>query len=256
MDASFHLTAFASHRRGQRPAPSANSRFAWILAAMTACGALSAGCGGGGEEQAGGAPAAVDFVDEEATAEERPYIEAARPFVVAMAEQRYDDAYAMLSSHARARMTLNQFCGGLDEAEAHRNQQNPVLNVDAARFKELFGTVTALFGTPAQPEMLYVESLDPAVLSGGGEALEAAFAIGAMPADIPFDIRRAALRGRIGTRHTPERLAQIAEQEGLTIEQLDDVGFSPYFNFKLVLVDEGGQLKVGYFEFMPPSIWD
>ena len=32
--------------------------------------------------------------------------------------------------------------------------------------------------------------------------------------------------------------------------------FDPYFNLKVVLVEEGGQLKVGYFEFLPPSIMD
>jgi hypothetical protein len=33
-------------------------------------------------------------------------------------------------------------------------------------------------------------------------------------------------------------------------------GLDPYFNLKVVLVEEGGQLKIGYFEFLPPSIWD
>ncbi|HEX4696790.1 MAG TPA: hypothetical protein VH254_03880 [Candidatus Udaeobacter sp.] len=32
--------------------------------------------------------------------------------------------------------------------------------------------------------------------------------------------------------------------------------FDPYFNLKIVLVDEAGQLKIGYFEFMPPSMMD
>jgi glycerol-3-phosphate dehydrogenase len=35
-----------------------------------------------------------------------------------------------------------------------------------------------------------------------------------------------------------------------------DENFDPYLNLKVVLVEEGGQLKVGYFEFLPPSIWD
>ena len=29
-----------------------------------------------------------------------------------------------------------------------------------------------------------------------------------------------------------------------------------YFNLKFVLVEDFGQLKVGYFEFMPPSMLD
>ena len=32
--------------------------------------------------------------------------------------------------------------------------------------------------------------------------------------------------------------------------------FDPYFNLKVVLVEEGGQLKIGYFEFLPPSMMD
>jgi hypothetical protein len=32
--------------------------------------------------------------------------------------------------------------------------------------------------------------------------------------------------------------------------------FDAYFNLKIVLVEEGGQFKIGYFEFLPPSIWD
>jgi len=32
--------------------------------------------------------------------------------------------------------------------------------------------------------------------------------------------------------------------------------FDPYFNLKVVLVDDGGELKIGYFEFLPPSMMD
>ena len=30
----------------------------------------------------------------------------------------------------------------------------------------------------------------------------------------------------------------------------------PYVNLKVVLVEEAGQLKIGYFEFLPPSMMD
>lgn len=36
------------------------------------------------------------------------------------------------------------------------------------------------------------------------------------------------------------------------LKKSDD--FAPYFNLKIVLVDEGGQLRIGYFEFLPPSM--
>ena len=49
----------------------------------------------------------------------------------------------------------------------------------------------------------------------------------------------------------------MAATEGITVEELkksDD--FDPYFNLKVVLVDDGGELKIGYFEFLPPSMMD
>ena len=35
-----------------------------------------------------------------------------------------------------------------------------------------------------------------------------------------------------------------------------DDDFAPYFTVKIVLVEEAGTLKVGYFEFLPPSLMD
>jgi hypothetical protein len=32
--------------------------------------------------------------------------------------------------------------------------------------------------------------------------------------------------------------------------------FDPYFNLKIVLVEEAGQLRVAYFEYLPPSMLD
>ena len=83
------------------------------------------------------------------------------------------------------------------------------------------------------------------------------FAIGAMPEWIPADIRKASLRGQIATELSPQELQNVAQREGISVEELKkDEDFDPYLNVKLVLVEEGGQLSVGYFEFLPPSIWD
>ena len=83
------------------------------------------------------------------------------------------------------------------------------------------------------------------------------FAIGAMPDWIPADIRRASLRGQIHTELSPQELANVAQRRGITVEELKkDQDFDPYFNLKVVLVEEAGQPKVGYFEFLPPSIMD
>ncbi len=50
-----------------------------------------------------------DFLDKDAKPDERKYLLAAKPFFIAVASRRYADAYALLSSHARARMSLDQF---------------------------------------------------------------------------------------------------------------------------------------------------
>jgi hypothetical protein len=41
------------------------------------------------------------------------------------------------------------------------------------------------------------------------------------------------------------------------VEELKkEEAFYPYLNLKVVLVEEDGELKVGYFEFLPPSMMD
>ena len=50
-----------------------------------------------------------DFLDKDAKPDERKYLLAAKPFFIAVASRKYADAYALLSSHARARMSLDQF---------------------------------------------------------------------------------------------------------------------------------------------------
>jgi len=50
-----------------------------------------------------------DFLDKDAKPDERKYLVATRPFFIALGSRKYAEAYALLSSHARARMSLNQF---------------------------------------------------------------------------------------------------------------------------------------------------
>jgi hypothetical protein len=88
-------------------------------------------------------------------------------------------------------------------------------------------------------------------------AMDSMFAIGAMPDWIPADIRRASLRSQIHTELSPQELQNVATNEGISVEDLKkSADFDPYFNLKIVSVDEGGQLRVAYFEFLPPSMWD
>src|SRR6476661_6873526 len=86
---------------------------AWRLAIVSAAillPVLLTGCGKGQEgEKKTAQKSEDDFLDKDAKPDERKYLLAAKPFFVAVAGRKYADAYALLSSHARARMSLDQF---------------------------------------------------------------------------------------------------------------------------------------------------
>jgi hypothetical protein len=202
-----------------------------------------------------------DFLDKDAKPDERKYLLAAKPFVLAVANRKYADAYALLSRYAIARMSLEQFKPSEQDSDAQQNQAYVFDNVTAEQFAYLMQYVEATYGAPRAPKMLHVFSTNPDVLNRRSKeqfgAMDSMFAIGAMPEWIPADIRKASLRGQIHTELSPKELQNVAQRERMSVENLkksDD--FDPYFNFKVVLVEEGGQLKIGYFEFLPPSIWD
>jgi len=200
-----------------------------------------------------------DFLDKNAKPEERKYLLVAKPFFIAVANRNYAAAYALLSSHARARMSLNQFTPAQQDADFQRSESYPMTNVTAEQFAYLMQYVEAAHGAPRAPKMLNVFSTDPDVLNRRSReqfgAMDSMFAIGAMPDWIPADIRRASLRGQIHTELSPQELANVAQRQGITVEELKkDQDFDPYFNLKIVLVEEAGQLKVGYFEFLLPSM--
>jgi hypothetical protein len=202
-----------------------------------------------------------DFLDKDAKPDERKYLLAAKPFFVALASRQYADAYALLSSHARARMSLEQFKPADQDSDSQQNQTYAFDNVTAEQFAYLMQYVEAAHGTPRAPKMLHVFSTDPDVLNRRSKeqfgAMDSMFAIGAMPEWIPADIRRASLRGQIHTELSPQELEKVAATEGISVEELKkSEDFDPYFNLKVVLVEEGGQLKVAYFEFLPPSMLD
>ena len=225
--------------------------------------AMLIGCGektqGGKEKTA--QKSEDDFLDRDAKPDERRYLLAAKPFFIAIANRKYSDAYALLSSHAKARMSFNQFTPAEEQATFEQVESNPYMNVTAEQFAYLMRYVEATRGAPRAPKMLSVFSTDPDVLNRRSKeqfgAMDSMFAIGAMPDWIPANIRRASLRGQIHTELSPEELQKVAQQEGISAEQLKkEEHFDPYLNLKVVLVEEGGQLKIGYFEFLPPSMLD
>lgn len=215
--------------------------------------------------QSGDAPATSkqdDFVnmDEDASPEEKKYLEAGKPFLLALAKRDYSQAYSLLSSHAKSRMSINQFVAPEDETQLKTNAEHPMEDVTAEQFAEQVRGVEAKFGKPRKPENLHVQSMDPKILAGQVtepmDRLDVMFSIGMMPESIPADIRRASLRGSIRTEWNPEDLKAAAQQLNTTEEEVLKNEEGPYFNIKYVLVEEGGALKVGYFEMMPPSMLD
>lgn len=202
-----------------------------------------------------------DFLDKDAKPDERKYLLAAKPFFIALANRKYADAYALLSRYAIGRMSLEQFKPSEQDSDAQQNQAYVFDNVTPEQFAYLMQYVEAAHGAPRAPKLLYVFSTNPDVLNRRSKeqfgAMDSMFAIGAMPEWIPADIRRASLRGQIHTELSPQELQNVAQREGISVEELKkSADFDPYFNLKVVIVEEGGQLKIGYFEFLPPSIWD
>ena len=162
-----------------------------------------------------------DFLDKDAKPDEREYLVAAKPFVIAVANQQYAEAYALLSSDARARMSLNQFTPAQQNADFQQNELNPFVNVTAEQFAYLMQYVEAAHGTPRAPKMLHVFSTDPDVLNRRSKeqfgAMDSMFAIGAMPDWIPADLRRASLRGQIHTELSPQELEKVASEQGISV---------------------------------------
>jgi hypothetical protein len=234
-----------------------------ILTAAIVLPIFLTGCGKKGQE---GEKKTVqksedDFVDKDAKPDERKFLLAAKPFFTAVANRKYTDAYTLLSRYAIARMSLDQFKPSEQGSDSQQNHAYLFDNVTAEQFAYLMQYVEATHGAPRAPKMLHVYSTDPDVLNRRSKeqfgGVDSMFAIGAMPEWIPADIRKASLRGQIQTELSPQALQDVAQREGISVEDLQKSGdLDPYFNVKVVLVDEGGQLKIGYFEFLPPSIWD
>src|SRR6266550_7727576 len=155
-----------------------------------------------------------DFLDKDAKPDERNYLLAAKPFFIAVANRKYADAYALLSSHARARMSLDQFKPAQQDSDVQQNQSYAFDNVTAEQFAYLMQHVEAAHGAPRAPKMLHVFSTDADVLNRRSKeqfgAMDSMFAIGAMPDWITADIRRASLRGQIHIELSPQELEKVA----------------------------------------------
>jgi len=171
------------------------------------------------------------------TPQERPYYEAGKPFAEAIATHDYAKAYGFLSSHARSRMSLNQFAAPDDDAAAARNDAAAVSNPTSEKFAQMLATTEKEYGKPTGVLDVHVFSTDPLALSGKGTSIEnkldSMFAIGMMPASIPSDIRKASLRSKLQVELSPQQLAEAAKAQQTTPEKLkSDPDYKPYLNLK------------------------
>lgn len=219
---------------------------------------------GGGAGAATGPQDPFTAAAAEAEPNERPYFEPARPFLTALASRNYSAVYDQLSSHAKAKMFPAQFTPSITEK---KTLGTPLENVRLEQFTEWMGKAEAELGAPETIRHVSVDSVDPQVLGGRGDPVSVMLAIGSMPAEVPADIRRASIRAFLNCQRNRAWAEAIGQQMGVTADQVlsgqldedqkDEVEDSlPYMKVKYVLVEEGGQLKVGYFELMPPSIGD
>ena len=196
---------------------------------------------------------------------EGPYIEAARPFLTAVANRDFEKVYAELSSHARAKIDPDQFVPPVDDKKPADTKA--IKNLTSEQCAQWMKKMEARLGVPDAVQHVYVYSIDPAVLAGKGEPIDVMFAIGGMPKEIPSNLRKASVRAQIRCQFPDAEVKKIAKALNISEQQVrtgpwpeNEHGYDsderPYLNVKFVLVEEEGKLKVGYFEFMPPSILD
>ena len=226
---------------------------------LSAAAIIISGCGQKSETVSVAAKEAA--LDAEVKAAERPYFDAAKPFAEAISARDYAKAYGYLSSHAKARMSRNQFVAPEDDNAYKKNEASVSVNPGPEEFARLMNATEKEYGKPSKLSVLDVFSTDRVVLSGKAtsteDKLEAMFAIGMMPASVPADLRRASLRSKVAVELSSEQLAESAKALQMSPEKLKaDPDFQPSVTLKMVLVEEAGALKVGYFEFLPPGIWD
>ena len=211
---------------------------------------------------------AIQVANDEGDTQDKPYLEASRPWINAIAARDFSAAWDQLSSHAQARMTPFQFVQGEDE-EVDPKSLEPIPDVSKEKFIEWMGKVEEHYGPIKACEHVYVEETDPKILSGKVEGLDrvsALFAIGNMPEDIPADIRKASVRAEYVCEMTEKHAKYLADAYGIPVEEImagkvTDESMqgvleesAPCVQTKFVLVEEGGALKVGYFEFVPQTM--
>lgn len=263
------MAADSSNSRRRRPVTACAAGMMLATAALFLAGCFdyssfrSGATPGDAEEATEAAPAEnVDpFTAAAADLEpgEQPFLDAAQPFLQAIANRNYTTAFGHLSPTATQQFSKNQFIPADDEQQYAKNDAEPIVNPTAEQFVQLMQVVEELYGMPAHLEPPTVET-DPEILERR-DPLLAAFEIGAMPDTIPVEHRKAAVQGWIDCKLTDAQIKQAAQQEGMDEAEYrkllaESGGDGPYFKLKTVVIDEGAGPVIGYFEIAPPSMLD
>jgi hypothetical protein len=148
--------------------------------------------------------------------EERTYAESAKPFLQAVVQKKYEAAYRLLSIEAREALPYDAFVETLEGDERE-------------------------FGTPVSLDSVYgVYTMKELAEHDEGEGLDAlvtADALGTTPDSIPVDLRRASVKGEIGLGR---------DEDGSELSCI----------LTVVLVEELGDTKVGWFWMRERGLWD
>jgi hypothetical protein len=185
-----------------------------------------------------------------ADAGEGPYIEAAKPFLTAVANREHDKAYSELSKHALAGALPQQFISGSDKPA----DKIPIKNLTAPQWADWLKKMEGQLGVPEAVDLVYVDSIDARELAG------------AVPKEVAATVK-ARVRAHIRTQLPAEQVTKIAKDLKISEDQVrlgkwpeNEFGYDPterpFFVVTFSLVDEEGKLKVGHFEFREATAWD
>lgn len=187
------------------------------------------------------------------------FIEASRPILEAIANRDYERLYQLTSKHALKNVSSNQFGPDLNEA-GDQIEGSIIKDMTKQQFLEGMKEVERKLGLPQKVIYVYVQTSNPEALAGKADQVDNMFNLGGMPKEIPSDIRRASIRSQFQIGIPEHQVKIVAEQMGVSEDDVrSGKAFEetepPFMTLKMVLVEDDG-LKIGYFEFMPPSILD
>lgn len=190
--------------------------------------------------------------DAEAGPNGGKYMQAVKPFYMAVAAGQYDKAYDLLAPHALKNVHPWQF---VQPNEENAPQPPRIEQLTKDEFVKGMKQVEAKFGPPKKVTDISMDT-ERDTLSGK-DRISAMYYVGMITDAAPVELRKAAFRGEIRCQFTPESKKEMEPYEK-TDEELesDENDLYPRFKLKTVLLEVDGALKIGYFECVPESILD